>query len=328
MQVHMLMGYPASAKGSFVAKSFPGHRVLNRDTVGGTVAGLLPAFEAALAAGENVVLDNTFLTVESRKPFLDAAAQAGVSVTLHWMQTSLEDCQLNALHRMWDRYGQVFLTAADIKAHPQAKADPNIFPLVAMFAMKKRLLGDKKKDIPVGKPTMAEGFAGIIKVPFVRRKGAGTRSALLLDHDGTLRAGRDVHGGEQHYPLTREQVIALPGRRKRLEALGPEFDVIIGISNQSGVAKGHLTAAKAEELLRLTNTEVGLPHDAPVLFCPHGSFAGGCYCRKPQLGMAVQAIREHLLDPSRVVMVGDMKTDATFAERAGFQFEWAEDFFR
>jgi len=27
-------------------------------------------------------------------------------------------------------------------------------------------------------------------------------------------------------------------------------------------------------------------------------------------------------------MVGDMKVDQTFAQRCGFQFEWADDFFK
>ena len=44
-------------------------------------------------------------------------------------------------------------------------------------------------------------------------------------------------------------------------------------------------------------------------------------------GMGVQFIEKYKLDPSQCIMVGDMKTDQTFAERCGFQFINAQKFF-
>lgn len=46
------------------------------------------------------------------------------------------------------------------------------------------------------------------------------------------------------------------------------------------------------------------------------------------LGLGVMLCRVHGLDPARVIFVGDMKTDATFAKRCGFPFAYADDFFR
>ncbi|MFX1286823.1 MAG: HAD hydrolase-like protein [Promethearchaeota archaeon] len=43
--------------------------------------------------------------------------------------------------------------------------------------------------------------------------------------------------------------------------------------------------------------------------------------------MGVQFIEKYHLDPSQCIMVGDMKTDQTFAERCGFQFINAQQFF-
>ena len=66
------------------------------------------------------------------------------------------------------------------------------------------------------------------------------------------------------------------------------------------------------------------------LFCPHhpqSGFEGEveqlkvfCECRKPEVGLAVQAQSRHALDLARSVMVGDTHRDRGFAERAGMRF--------
>ena len=81
--------------------------------------GILQKFRESLVDGAKVVLDNTFCTETDRRPFVEAADAVGVKIECRWMATSPEDAQLNALSRMWDRYGQVFLDADAIKAKSQ-----------------------------------------------------------------------------------------------------------------------------------------------------------------------------------------------------------------
>ena len=50
--------------------------------------------------------------------------------------------------------------------------------------------------------------------------------------------------------------------------------------------------------------------------------------RKPQPGMAVAFIEKYGLKPSACIMVGDLGTDKTFAERLGLRFVPAAEFFR
>lgn len=323
----LVMGYPASGK-STITKSFAerGFEVFNRDTEGGKVADLVRPFQAALAAGKSVVADNLFDTVAGRAPFIAAAKAAGVPIECHWMQTSFEDCQVNALHRMYDRYSTVFLTPDAIKAHDSARTDPNMFPLAAMFAAKKRMAGDKKKGIPSGKPTTAEGFAKIVKVPFVRRPPNGTNRAIIVDYDGTLRADAREHGGEQPYPVKVSEVHALPNRQKVLQRYVDQGYSIFGVTTQSGIGKGHLTEADAVACIEETNRQVG--HRIITLFCPHYNFPVSCFCRKPQPGLGVQLIRQYHLNPAECIFVGDMTTDKTFAERCGFQYQDESEFFR
>jgi HAD superfamily hydrolase (TIGR01662 family) len=250
------------------------------------------------------------------------------------MQTEFDDCQVNALHRMWDRYQQVFLTADDLKAHPKARKDPNMFPMVALFAAKKRLEGDKKKGAPSGKPTMAEGFSRIVKVPFIRRPATGTRKALILDYDGTLRRDAKEVGGEFHYPVTIDQVQALPNRGRVLKDYLDRGYLLLGVTTQSGVANGHLTEETAQRLITETGRQVGYqlggdtPFVIPTLVCVHGSFPVSCYCRKPQAGLGVWLTRQYNLWPSDCLYVGDLGTDRSFAERCGFQFAEADQFFK
>ena len=102
--------------------------------------------------------------------------------------------------------------------------------------------------------------------------------------------------------------------------------MLLGVSNQSGVGKGILTEEKARELFENTNMKLGI--NVAYSFCPHKIPPISCYCRKPMPGFGVEMIHRYKLDPSRCIMVGDQKTDGTFAIRCGFQFQYANEFFK
>lgn len=193
------MGFPASGK-STVAKEYEdqGYLILNRDTVGGKVAGLVPKLRELLRTEKKVLLDNTFPTVESRKPFLDVATEFDQDVTCLFMGTSIEDAQFNACQRMVRRHGKI-LTPDELK---KAK-DPNSFPPAVVFRYRKELQ----------RPTTGEGFAEVKKIPFVREKDAAYKNAaIVFDFDGTL---RETKSGA-YYPTDPKDVTLLPGRSKKL----------------------------------------------------------------------------------------------------------------
>jgi len=67
----MIVGAQASSKSSIAKKlSNDGYVVLNRDTEGGKIRDLLPKLENLLKDNKKVVLDNTYPTIEVRKPFI------------------------------------------------------------------------------------------------------------------------------------------------------------------------------------------------------------------------------------------------------------------
>ena len=311
--VTMIVGLPASGKGRFT-RTLYNTEILNRDQAGGKVADLVAPMIAAISDDKDIVLDNLNITVADRKPFLDACRIRNVPVHCMWMQAKAEDCQINALMRMHNRYGQVFLHPSDIVAHDKAKVDPNMFPIAAIFSAKKRF----------EKPTSAEGFASITKVPFVREWPNDYEfKALFLDYDQTLR--EVVNSGEYKYPVRPSEVGLMSNVREVLDEYIAKGYRLFGVSNQSGVAKGKLTQDDAIACFKRTNELIGL--DIPVAFCPH-TVPPVCYCRKTQSGLFIPFIVDNKIDVSQSIMVGDSTSDKTSAKRLGMDFQYAEDFFR
>jgi D-glycero-D-manno-heptose 1,7-bisphosphate phosphatase len=131
--------------------------------------------------------------------------------------------------------------------------------------------------------------------------------AVLCDRDGTLVV--DVP-----YNRDPERVWPLPTVRRGLRRLR-EAGIATGVvSNQSGVARGLLTASDVGRVNRRVEQLLG-PFDLTI-WCPHGP-ADGCGCRKPAPGMVLDAAARLGADPARCVVVGDIAADVDAAEAAG-----------
>ena len=255
----------------------------------------------------NIVLDNTYADVESRAGVIATCKQHGVDCECVWLDTSIEDAQVNACQRMIGKYGCV-LPPADYKR----VNDPNAFPIAALYSYRKRFK----------KPTTAEGFSIVDKVKFVRERSSEYKNkALLLDYDGTLREST----GPNPWPEDPDHVKVMSGRKEKLQEYIDQGYLMLGVSNQSAIAKGTLSIEVAEACFQRTNELLGI--DIEFMFCPHKVPPISCYCRKPGVGIGVEFIEKHKLDPAQCIMVGDMTSDKTFAKRCGFQFVHANDFF-
>lgn len=311
MQVTMVVGYPGSGK-STVTKDLTknGAFSVNRDTIGGTIAGLVPYMESLLKEGKDVVLDNTFPTAEVRKPFIDSAKALGASINCVVMSTTIEEAQFNVVQRAIGLLNGKFPTPEAIK---NAK-HTNIFPPTVLFKYKKEFQ----------KPDLSEGFDKVEVHKFVRKDDPTfTNKALILDYDGTL---RECINGNDKFPVKREQIEVKQGRLKVLEDYRAKGYILLGASNQSGVHKGEVSDETVRDLFEHTNKLLGI--DIAYRFCPHQSAPISCYCRKPMPGMGVEAIVKHKLDRKQTIFVGDMTTDETFAKRCGFQYVDQAEFFK
>ncbi len=150
--------------------------------------------------------------------------------------------------------------------------------------------------------------------------------AVFLDRDGVI--NELVYYEEQGIvdsPFTAAQLKLFPwvgGAIRKLAAGG--FKVII-VSNQPGIAKGHLSREAFAEIRDKTREELagqGAFVDGEY-YCFHhpeaavAELKADCECRKPKPGLLLQAAGEHDIDLSQSWMVGDNLTDIKAGKSAG-----------
>ena len=143
--------------------------------------------------------------------------------------------------------------------------------------------------------------------------------AAFLDRDGVINLD---HG----YTYLWEQFEFLPGVPEAMRQLQDAGFQLIVVSNQSGIGRGYysdddLTKLNAHIAQYLTKefgvTITGFYH------CPHhptdaqGEFLQVCDCRKPAPGMIVTAARDHHIDVSASLLVGDKASDIDAGRAAG-----------
>jgi HAD superfamily hydrolase (TIGR01662 family) len=307
----LVVGYNAAGKTTYTQNYIDqGYHRVNRDELGGKLYDLPKVVEELHKKGTvRFVLDNTYVDIEARKSIIECAKKLKLPIKCVWLNTSFEDAQFNAVQRMVRKAGRL-LDPIDFKTNK----DPNLFPPVALFNYKKKFQ----------KPTVAEGFDSVEVVEFVRKKDPAYKNkALFLDYDDTLRTVTD---GDFAFPTKVSEVKILPGRKEKLDEYVKKGYRLLGASNQSGIAKGTITTQDAVDCFEETNRQLG--HDIEYFFCCHSIPPVVCYCRKPHCGMGVYFIEKYKLNPSECWFIGDQTTDKTFAARCGFNFMFAEEFFK
>jgi D-glycero-D-manno-heptose 1,7-bisphosphate phosphatase len=160
------------------------------------------------------------------------------------------------------------------------------------------------------------GLTDAERLPSVERALNAKRKVLFIDRDGTL----NVKAPKADYIKTPDAFEFLPGAVDTLKKLfdaGYEFYMI---SNQSGIARGMMTesdlaAIHQKMLSELKDAGITI---SGIYYCPHG-WDSACECRKPKPGMFYQAAREHDIDLSRAVFVGDDERDKEAGEAAGIK---------
>ena len=140
------------------------------------------------------------------------------------------------------------------------------------------------------------------------------RQTVILDRDGVL----NKKPPRARYIRCWADWEWLPGAREALRMLKEAGYRTIIVSNQAGIARGQMTDADLAAIHAAMREEIrasGGDIDA-IYHCSHG-WDEGCECRKPKPGMLHRAQREHHLDLSRTLVIGDDERDGQAAEAAG-----------
>ena len=305
--VVLVMGMPGAGK-TGVACSFEsrGYARLNRDSVGGSLADLVPQLDDLLGTGrQHVVLDNTYPTRKSRNEVIEAAWSRDAAVRCVWLTTDVANAQINSIRRMLEVQGA--LPTPDL-IRQRSKKDPRYLLPDAQF----------RYERTVEPPTLDEGFTSIDERPFLREGEAAEGRALILDFDGLIGRGapvldwRDVSIGQ-----TRRDLLARyrsDGWLAFVHAWRPQVE-----RKETTLEDVDACFSRMQELL-------GLELDTAC--CPHDAGPPVCWCRKPIPGSVLEFAWRRGVGLTHSIVVGSSAADRTMAERIGARFEPSESFFR
>ena len=146
----------------------------------------------------------------------------------------------------------------------------------------------------------------------------GGHRAAFLDRDGVINVDRG-------YVWRREDFEFVPGALEGARRLHDAGNLLVVVSNQSGIARGLYSEADFAELTSWMKQEfsaAGAPL-AGVYYCPHhpteasGIYRRECSCRKPGPGMLLTAASELGIDLASSIMFGDKTSDLESARSAG-----------
>ncbi len=142
--------------------------------------------------------------------------------------------------------------------------------------------------------------------------------AVFLDRDGTMI--EDVG-----YLDRLERLSLFPYTIDAVRLLNASGYKVVVVTSQNGVANGILT----EEFLAETHAHMSKLFAAAggrvegYYYCPHSPnapverYRTDCECRKPKPGMILAAARDHGLDLSRSIVIGDRWRDVEMGLAAG-----------
>jgi len=310
-EVAIVMGLPGAGKTTLARRlEAAGFVRLNRDEAGGSLRGLIPDLDGALASGATrVVMDNTYASRKSRAEVIEAAAARGVQVRCVWLATAVEDAQFNAAWRLLERYGRL-PEEAELKR--LRKQDGNAFLPSAQFRYQREL----------EPPDPSEGFSRIDTIAFERQLDPGfVNRAVLVWCDGVLmrsRSGRRV-------PATPDDLEVVPARAEVLRRYQADGYAILGLSWQPEIADGIQSRPSVAAVFAALSERMELSIEVEI--CPHAAGPPRCWCRKPLPGLGALFIHRYKLDPAQCLYVGDGPQDPGLARRLGMPYRDATVFF-
>lgn len=175
----------------------------------------------------------------------------------------------------------------------------------------------------MGTPDRLEAVSNDIKNGIIAGKNLKQKQkAVFLDRDGTINEYvgflRDI-----------DDFRLLPSVSKAIGMINASPYLAIVATNQPVIARGEVTFRELDEIHKKMETELGKDgaYLDDIFFCPHHPHKGydgevselkiDCKCRKPKIGMLIQAAERYNIDFSRSWYIGDTTTDIQTGKNAG-----------
>jgi len=142
--------------------------------------------------------------------------------------------------------------------------------------------------------------------------------AIFLDRDGTINYEKNYLGNIDGLRL-------FPNCAKAIKKANNALFKIVVISNQAGIARGYFTEKETEKInneiikrLKRNNAKID-----GFYYCPHhyekgiGKYKIKCSCRKPGIGLVLQAQKDFNINLEKSYFIGDRLTDILAGINAG-----------
>lgn len=160
----------------------------------------------------------------------------------------------------------------------------------------------------------------VIKGRSLKRK----QKAVFLDRDGTINVLKGFLKKTEDFEL-------LPGVAEAIKKLNGSQYITIVATNQPVIARGECTWEELEEIHKKMETVLGRQNAYidDLFFCPHHPNKGyegevlelkiDCECRKPKIGMFIDAAKKYNIDLSQSWYIGDTTVDIQAGINAGMR---------
>jgi len=148
------------------------------------------------------------------------------------------------------------------------------------------------------------------------------QKAIFLDRDGTINR---ING----FITKPEQFELIPGAAEAIKQINHSNYLVIVITNQPVIARGDCSFEELQIIHNKMETDLGQSGAFidGLYFCPHHPDKGfmgeraeykcDCDCRKPKIGLLMQAAKDFNIDISQSIMIGDAESDMVAGTVAG-----------
>lgn len=150
------------------------------------------------------------------------------------------------------------------------------------------------------------------------------QKCIFLDRDGTI---------NKHIPFlaNKEEFELIPGSAEAIRKINNSEYLCIVVTNQPIIARGESTVENLIDIHKRMDTLLG--KDGAFIdglyYCPHHPHKGyegeilelkiECECRKPNIGMIINAVKDYNIDLTESILIGDTTLDIECANRAGIK---------
>lgn len=148
----------------------------------------------------------------------------------------------------------------------------------------------------------------------IKKHNEKDNKAVFIDRDGT------INDNANGYIYDIKDFKFLPGVIKALQRLSKTEYKLIVITNQSGIGRGYYSLHDYEKLTRCMLKEFkkySIRIDR-VYYCPHKP-EDACLCRKPNIGLLLQAVKDFGISLSKSWIVGDDVKDVLMGRVANLK---------